>query len=255
MKKATRSKTSRSRREEKGNEVVARFDDFWSHVSRAEYSIRDWHHPPLQRGEAAYHWDEKFAAAYDAIAPLLEPLAQKRMFVTPPSVPELSPFSAETAHQALMFVLNPAETTFGFPAALESPEYRQIKQEAQAEILQAQRDVGVVIEKPVIPSASRAEDISEESDSLLPRWDGERRELWYGQGLCKKYRQQAKHQTAILEEFEKEGWRERIIDPLGSGPENATRQRTADAIRALNDNDYLLFELAGDRKGILWKPR
>jgi len=236
-------------------EVVARFEDFWSHVRDAEHSIRDWDRPPLQRGEAAYYWDERFAAAYDAVAPLLQPLAQKRMFVTPPSVPELSPFSAETAHQALMFFLNPPQALFGYPSALDSPEYRQIKREAQDELRQTLADAGGDVQKPTILSTSRLESPSEGTGPLRPRWDPDRRELWYGQNLCKKYRQPASNQTAILVEFQKGGWPNRVADPLGSGPDNATRQRTSDAIRALNRNDYISFELSGDREGILWKPR
>ena len=89
-----------------------------------------------------------------------------------------------------------------------------------------------------------------------PRWDAERRELYFGGALCKKFRQPAKNQEPILQSFEEEGWPSRIDDPLPGDPEADTRQRLADAVRALNaKNAAILFELDGTSEGILWSPK
>jgi hypothetical protein len=89
---------------------------------------------------------------------------------------------------------------------------------------------------------------------LRPRWDASRRELWFGGERCKRFRQPTKTQELILSAFEKEGWPDRIDDPLPAGPDDDPRQRLSDAVRKLNNNRYLRFELDGTSEGILWRP-
>jgi hypothetical protein len=84
---------------------------------------------------------------------------------------------------------------------------------------------------------------------LHPRWDRERRELWYGERLLKRYRRPAPHQEAILSAFQEEGWPSRIDDPLKPG-------KRKDALQGLNSalaNQPLQFEGDGTGEGILWK--
>jgi hypothetical protein len=85
-----------------------------------------------------------------------------------------------------------------------------------------------------------------------PRWDSERRELWYGDTFCKHFRQPAKNQEPILASFEEQGWPKRIDDPITPKGQDSNRQAVADAVYALNKNDYLHFELDGTKEGILW---
>jgi hypothetical protein len=91
---------------------------------------------------------------------------------------------------------------------------------------------------------------------LKPRWDQDRRELWFGGCLCKRYRQPAKNQETILAAFEEDGWPARIDDPLPGTAEGDPGQRLADAVRALNENKGCIdFEKDGTSAGVLWKIR
>jgi len=87
---------------------------------------------------------------------------------------------------------------------------------------------------------------------VTPRWDAERRELWFGDTLCKRFRQPAKNQVRILVEFQESGWVTKIDDPLPGDREIDTRQRPADTVHKLNNNPCLVFELDGTSEAILW---
>jgi hypothetical protein len=115
-------------------------DDFWRYVNRTEEFIRQYGHTgydPSNRDR----WDDDFAAAYEAIRPALRPFSP-RMFTVPTDVPVLNAYSAETAHQAVMFFLNPPQALFGSIQALDSPEYREIKNQAQEELRRVQSQKG-----------------------------------------------------------------------------------------------------------------
>jgi hypothetical protein len=218
------------------------FEHFWGRVGSAEQAVFNWtapRLPPLVVDDLDDSWFED----YKAISEFLKPQARRRSFIAPPEVPGDAIFQAETAHEALMFILNPPKALFGLPHLLATREYLDIKREAQQEFRRARGEE--------LPGAATVE----EQPAPRPRWDSERRILWYGENICKKYRQQADNQIAIIEEFEKQGWPPRINDPLGTGPANVTRQQTSDAVRALNKNKYIAFQLGGDRKGVLWEPR
>lgn len=88
-----------------------------------------------------------------------------------------------------------------------------------------------------------------------PKWNRETRKLWYGETLCKKFRQGAKNQIAVLEAFELEGWPSKIDDPLTPRPNTDHNQRLTDAVRRLNDNEGgIKFERDGTGEGVLWHP-
>ncbi|MBI2808657.1 MAG: hypothetical protein HYX68_27020 [Planctomycetes bacterium] len=105
-------------------------------------------------------------------------------------------------------------------------------------------------------TASKDEGAPEPS-APKPRWDADRAELWFGNRLCKRFRQKAKNQRIILATFQDDDWPSRIDDPLSPDPDPETdnRQRLADAVRRLNKNPCILFELDGTSEGILWAPR
>jgi hypothetical protein len=67
-----------------------------------------------------------------------------------------------------------------------------------------------------------------------PRWDSERRELWYGQKRLKTLPARAKHQRSILDEFEVQNWPPVIKDPLVPRQHDTPRERLKYAIKALN---------------------
>jgi hypothetical protein len=85
-------------------------------------------------------------------------------------------------------------------------------------------------------------------ESKKPRWDRERGELWHREELVKQFWQPSKNQRKILDEFQAEGWRSRIDDPIGDS------QKLADALRRLNVNPGILFKKDG-RGGILWEAK
>jgi hypothetical protein len=114
-------------------EAVRQFDDFWREIRRAEEFIRQYGHTGW---EPRYQerWHEPLEQAYAAIRPHLAPVVYPRMIITPVEFPNLNPYEAETAHQALMYFLNPPENLFGHLRALDSREYLQIKRDAHAEL-------------------------------------------------------------------------------------------------------------------------
>jgi hypothetical protein len=219
------------------------FGIFWDRIGHAENMIFD-HTGPRYPPFVKENMDESFLKAYEDIKQALKPLANKRLFIGPPEAPGYPVFGAETAHEALMFILNPPEVLFGLPQVLTNKRYIKIKDEALEEsskVLEFNIDTKP---KPL-----------EGNVVSRPKWDGNARKLLFGNIVCKKYRQPAYNQISILESFEKASWPDCIKDPLGTGPDNATRQRTSDAVRALNKNNKgIKFELAGDKEHILWEP-
>jgi len=98
------------------------FAAFWDCVRRNEEYISQYGHIGYDPN-AAEGWDERFAECYAAIEAALRPVARPRMFAVPAYLPGKSAFQAATAHQAIMFFLNPPEALFGYGRALGSPEY------------------------------------------------------------------------------------------------------------------------------------
>ncbi len=86
-----------------------------------------------------------------------------------------------------------------------------------------------------------------------PAWNNDRRELWNGKQLCKRYRQLAGNQITILRAFEEEEWPHRIDDPLSGKAGKDHKRRLRDTVRSMNDGlKHLRFECDGTGEGIIW---
>ncbi len=111
------------------------FETFWEHVRKSEIDIRLNGHEGCPPPEwLADPWDDDFAAAYEAIRPFLRHLRKDNVFLPPPGMTwRPTPLITETAHQALMWFLNPTKQVYGHPDVLDSPEYRAIKAAAMEE--------------------------------------------------------------------------------------------------------------------------
>jgi hypothetical protein len=89
----------------------------------------------------------------------------------------------------------------------------------------------------------------------VPRWDAERRTLWLGNVLVKRFRLEAKSQELILAAFEEEGWRPHLDDPLPPRVEVDPRRRLHDTIKRLNRHQVqplVRFQGDGSGRGVRW---
>ena len=116
-------------------------NEFWSFVERAERDVRENSHlgrlPPCCAGDP---WDETFAKAYEALAPYLKRFRRIRYFQIPAGLAFFyGPLGVESAHQALMFFLNPVGELYGEQGVLDSTEYIAIKEAAMAELEKRQQ--------------------------------------------------------------------------------------------------------------------
>ncbi len=97
------------------------------------------------------------------------------------------------------------------------------------------------------------------SEVERPYYDSERRELWWGGKLVKRFSQQAANQHLILCAFQEQGWPPRIDDPLSPrGHGTDPKRRLNGAIYRLNLNQLnrlIRFRGDGTGEGILWEPR
>jgi hypothetical protein len=84
-----------------------------------------------------------------------------------------------------------------------------------------------------------------------PRWDRERRELWLGDILCKRYKRPAPNQEKVWDAFEEDNWPPRLDDPLEPGKLRATLADLQEAVRA----SPIAIEGDGTGQGILWSRR
>ncbi len=145
-------------------EFIDSFDKFWNFVAKAEQDIQQNGHlgrmPPDSHDDP---WDDEFAAAYDVVEPQLQKFRETRFFKVPAGLAFVpGPFTAETAHQALMFFLNPSTQLYGELGVLDTPEYLAIKESAMQEL--QNRDearISVVSEKRPSLSARMASELIE----------------------------------------------------------------------------------------------
>ncbi len=94
--------------------------------------------------------------------------------------------------------------------------------------------------------------------TMLPRWDRDRRMLYFDGQVVKQYRCRAANQEAILAAFQEENWPYVIDDPLAPLPEVLPKQRLNETIKALNAKQHcLLLRFRGDGTGqrVCWEPR
>jgi hypothetical protein len=83
-----------------------------------------------------------------------------------------------------------------------------------------------------------------------PRWDGCRRELWWGGRLVKRFRQPAPNQEALLAAFEELGWPEWMDDPLPREKGIDPQERLHDTVKGLNRHQrQRLLHFCGDGTG------
>lgn len=91
---------------------------------------------------------------------------------------------------------------------------------------------------------------------LKPRWIPERRELWLGDTIVKRFRVPARNQEMILSAFEEDDWPQHIDDPLPGDCDIDPQSRLHDAIYRLNHkqlNGLLRFRGNGNADGVLWE--
>lgn len=114
-------------------EMIDAFDAFWSQVRQAERFIEEYGHTGWRPAYRDFR-SGPLERAYEGIRTHLDALVRLRFVRTPVAVQGLDPYPAETAHQALMFFLNPPQNLFGSPGVLGSPEYQSLKRDAQDEL-------------------------------------------------------------------------------------------------------------------------
>lgn len=94
------------------------------------------------------------------------------------------------------------------------------------------------------------------SRASLPHWDAVTRELRIGDTIVKRFKWQAVNQEIVLSAFEEDQWPPVIDDPLPPKPEQDTKRRLHDTIKALNRNqerDVIRFHGNGTGEGIRWE--
>lgn len=91
----------------------------------------------------------------------------------------------------------------------------------------------------------------------LPRWEDDKRELWYGGQLIKQFRGPACNQVTILACFAELSWPTRIDDPLSPKDEIDPKKRLHDTIQSLNrkhvNKQLIRFNGDGTGTGVLWR--
>lgn len=95
-----------------------------------------------------------------------------------------------------------------------------------------------------------------QQSSIQPCWNADRRELYFGDVLIKKFRVPAHNQEWILQSFEDEGWPESIQDTLPSDYNTCPKTRLRDTISRLNRkqlNPRLRFRGNGTGRAICWE--
>jgi hypothetical protein len=92
--------------------------------------------------------------------------------------------------------------------------------------------------------------------TALPRWDAERRCLYFNRQLVKAFRVPAPNQEAVLAAFEQSGWPACVENPLGHRDPDR-KERLQQTIRALNRSRVRgLVRFRGDGRGtgVCWEP-
>jgi hypothetical protein len=138
---------------------LAAFERFWDLVRRAEQDIRE--NPRLPTpgnwGDPLDEKDHEFLQSYKKIKPYLAKFRRKRLFLPPANLMLRSgAYSAETAHEALMFFLH-HPTDYEYTEVLNSPEYLSIKVEAQAELKDRQESLDRSAARSMKSTSEKAE--------------------------------------------------------------------------------------------------
>lgn len=87
-----------------------------------------------------------------------------------------------------------------------------------------------------------------------PRWDAEAGILTVHSHAIKVFRRRAPHQSAILDEFEAQGWRDRVGSPLSGDSENPPDHQLRQAIYKLNSKIRGIHFSSDDAaQGVRWE--
>jgi hypothetical protein len=76
--------------------------------------------------------------------------------------------------------------------------------------------------------------LQDAQQATMPVWDGECGLLFLGGEIILRFDKPAQNQRAILDEFQRQGWRNWIKNPLAPDEHMDERQRLADAVHRLN---------------------
>lgn len=93
------------------------------------------------------------------------------------------------------------------------------------------------------------------NDCVLPSWDAEQRVLRLGKQIVRQFAAHAPAQEQILEAFEREGWPQRIDDPLSPDGDVHPSTRLNKAIHRLNkhvNSPHMHFCSDGSGHGVRW---
>ena len=96
-----------------------------------------------------------------------------------------------------------------------------------------------------------------QGEGLVPRWDAEQRELWFGTTRIKHFPRPARIVGLILASFEELGWPRHLDDPLSAIVGTLEPRRLRGVVEDFNrrlDVPLIRFEMAGTGKGITWRP-
>jgi hypothetical protein len=87
---------------------------------------------------------------------------------------------------------------------------------------------------------------------MVPRWNRDRRELTFGHDVIRRVRSdRAARVIQLLNAFERQGWPDRIADPLPDGPDPINLR---DAVRITNIGlRRIRFETANRGHDVVWK--
>jgi hypothetical protein len=91
----------------------------------------------------------------------------------------------------------------------------------------------------------------------VPRWDGTRRQLRFGDAVVKHFRQPARNQETVLAAFEEEGWPAHIDDPLSGDTGQDGLERLHNTIKRLNHQPVRLLHFSADGagQGVVWQQK
>ncbi len=107
-----------------------------------------------------------------------------------------------------------------------------------------------------LAKTSHEGDLQRIAPAARPRWDDDRKELWFGSVLVKKFRFRSPNQEMVLIAFEEEHWPAKLDDPLPPVPNQTSKQRLHDAIKNLNRHHLhrvLRFTGDGTGEGVRWE--
>jgi hypothetical protein len=103
------------------------------------------------------------------------------------------------------------------------------------------------------PTPPAPKPVPEGLQRIMPRWDEEKRELPYGDKLCKRYdANPAKNQIDVIEAFQAANWPRTIPDPFRNS------RRLNMTIASLNRSmatGTIKFRWDGTGEGVNWEPQ